>query len=159
MGDEEAAEEPRPEGSGAEEPHVQVDEDWKKAVAEEKERLRERAESESPKTASTQGAASAKMPAPTLASFMAGLYTQTLMALGDLENPFTKERETNAAEASFLIDTIAMLQRKMEGNLTEQEADYVQKLLTDLRMRYVNSTSSPEQSETQEPDEAGASEA
>lgn len=70
----------------------------------------------------------------TFQAFAAGLYTQTLMALGELENPFTHKRERNEADAAFLIDTIAMLEDKTRGNLLPQEAAYVRNLLTDLRI-------------------------
>jgi hypothetical protein len=83
--------------------------------------------------------------------FMAGLYTQTLMALGELENPLTGEKRRNADEAAMLIDTIAMLQAKTRGNLTPEESSYVQNVLTDLRMRYVRAAEPSETGETGPP--------
>ncbi len=112
---------------------VHVDEGWKKQVAEERERLREREQqvrAEQPERT--------QMPEPTIQVFMAGLYTQTLMAMGALENPLTGEKTTDLPEAEYLIDTIAMLRDKTRGNLSEEEESYVEGLLYDLRMRYVN---------------------
>ena len=134
-------------GEAAAEEHksgLHVDEDWKKAVEEERRRLRE----EEDRGAATQppGADDAgRFPEPSVPIFMAGLYTQTLMALGDLEIPGTGERRRNVAEAQYLIDTIALLSQKMAGNLDEEEAAYVQNLLTDLRMRYVGATGGAQQ--------------
>ncbi len=126
MAEEDAGREPRP----------QADEDWKEAVAEEKERLRREQEA-------GPGHGAGAPPEVTFAGFVAGLYTQTLMALGELEEPRTGKRERRPGEAALLIDTLAMLKDKTEGNLTDEEADYLQRLLTDLRMRFVSAPSGP----------------
>lgn len=112
------------------EARFRVDENWKKGVAEEKAKTRGR---EEPPRARGEPAA----PQPTIEAFMAGLYTQTLIALGEVENPLTGKKETHAGEAAYVIDVIAMIQAKTQGNLTPEESSYVQRLLTDLRMRYV----------------------
>ena len=130
-------------------PHIQVDEDWKKTVAEEKERLKEQ-EAPAPETGGEQEAAATgtgaeehaprrtgPLPAPDVGTFISGLYMQTLAALGAIENPITGERERNPEEAAYMIDTIGMLKEKMRGNLTGDEEAYLQNILTDLRMRYV----------------------
>jgi hypothetical protein len=139
-----------PGRDGDQGPELHVDEDWKRAVAEEKERMR----------GQPQGAAQGDGPRQavevTFAGFVAGLYTQTLMALGELEDPRLGRREHRPAEAVLLIDTLAMLKDKTDGNLTDEEADYLQRLLTDLRMRYVDASSRPPgRQEGEEPDEAG----
>jgi hypothetical protein len=129
-------------GDKKERPKVHVDEEWKRTAAEEKKKLREeerqrrRQEAEQPRRG--------PYPPPTFEGFMAGLYTQTLIALGELDNPFTGQRSTSTDEAALLVDTIAMLQAKTQGNLTVEESSYVQKLLTDLRMRYVRVTGQPQ---------------
>jgi hypothetical protein len=116
-------------------PRVQSDEDWKKAVAEEKERLHQQ------QTAGKQtGEPRPPLPEPDMRVFMAGLYTQTLMCLGEIEHPATGKREKNLPEAQFLIDTIAMLEAKTAGNLTPDEGAYVENVLYDLRMRFVSAT-------------------
>ncbi|MDP6439490.1 MAG: DUF1844 domain-containing protein [Candidatus Brocadiia bacterium] len=142
-----------------------ADEDWKKTVAEERERLREQKEeparpegepaqepSEQPEAgAETDEAAEAdepqprRLPEPDFRTFLAGLYTQTLMALGEVEHPVTKEKCKALPEASFLIDTIDMLRDKTEGNLTSDEQGYLNALLHDLRMRYVEATGGAEE--------------
>lgn len=115
---------------------IHADEDWKKSVEEERERLREEEMHEK------AGAAKAKKgleqyPEANFQVFLAGLYTQTLMALGLVENPVTGAREKTLPEAQYLIDTIDMLKQKTKGNLTDQEADYIENLLYNLRMRFV----------------------
>ena len=107
-----------------------VDEGWKQRVAEE----RERQQAAHP---NDQQAKARAYPKPDTRVFFAGLYTQTLMCLGEIENPVTNRKEANLAEAQYLIDTIDMLRHKMLGNLSADEQQYLDDLLHDLRMRYV----------------------
>ncbi len=79
-----------------------------------------------------------QFPTPEFSGFITGLYTQTLLAMGAVENPATGEKEVRLKEAQFLIDTIGMLELKTRGNLSDQEAGYLQDILNDLRMRYVS---------------------
>ena len=72
--------------------------------------------------------------------FLAGLYTQTLMALGLVESPVSGKKEARLEEAQYLIDTIKMLQEKTKGNLTQEESTYLENLLYDLRMRYIEAS-------------------
>ncbi|MCK4283098.1 MAG: DUF1844 domain-containing protein [Candidatus Brocadiae bacterium] len=121
---------------------LHVDEDWKKSVAEEKAKLREEDETHGQRPAPEQ-ARPQTLPKPSMEVFLAGLWRQTLMALGEVESPITGKKEKNAVEAAYLIDTIAMLQEKTKGNLTSEESSYVQGILTDLRMRYVRVAEQP----------------
>jgi len=114
---------------------VRADEEWKKQVAEEKERLREQ---EKAAAGGGQGAKPGEMPEANFQVFLAGLYTQTLMALGQMENPVTGKKSASLPEARYLIDTIEVLREKTKGNLDEQEAKYMENLLYDLQMRYVD---------------------
>ncbi|MFO7956398.1 MAG: DUF1844 domain-containing protein [Candidatus Brocadiia bacterium] len=124
-----------PEEQDKQQPEIKTDEEWKKAVQEERERLREQ---EGGEAGEGEQPTREAFPEPSIPVFMAGLYTQCLVALGDLQNPATGEREPNRAEAEYLIDVIALLRGKMEGNLEPEEESYVQNILTDLRMRYVS---------------------
>lgn len=141
------------------EPKLHVDEDWKKSVSEEKAHLREKQEAGRAEGPSQPGAAGQRtLPEPSIPVFMAGLHMQTLIALGQVPNPVTQKREADAAEAEYLIDTIAILVEKMAGNLSAEESAYVNGVLSDLRMRYVNVTSGrPEPAqEAPPPDDAEA---
>lgn len=137
---------PKQEAEGT--PKIQVDEDWKESVAKEKERLRAEEQkaggvgAHAPRGEPT-ASRSRRLPEPDVKSFIAGLCTQALMALGEIENPITGERNRDLADASYLIDVVAMLQGKMQGNLAADEEQFIQSMLTDLRLRYVNATSRP----------------
>lgn len=112
-----------------------VDEDWKKSVQEEKGRLREQGEEEE---GTKEQQAQQPLPEVDFQVFMAGLYTQTLVAMGLLKNPATGEQKKNLREAQFLIDTIDMLKERTTGNLSNEEEEYLGNLIYDLKMRYVN---------------------
>ncbi len=66
-----------------------------------------------------------------------------IMALGEVENPVTKEKGRDLSEAQYLIDTIDMLRLKTQGNLSSEEEGYLSSLLNDLRMRYVDTAGQP----------------
>jgi len=122
------------------EPELHVDEDWKKRVAEEKARLREQEAQERPAQRRAEEGEAEELVEPNFQVFLAGLYTQTLIALGEVESPVSGKKEKRLREAQYLIDTIDMLRRKTKGNLTAEESRYVDNLLYDLRMRYVESS-------------------
>ena len=105
-----------------------VDEDWKKQAAEEK----AKADQEQAKSADK-----GPPPKPNLIMFLAGLATQTLIHLGEIEHPATKKKEINLEEAKYSIDLLEMLEAKTQGNLTPDEKRYLDQLLYDLRMRFV----------------------
>ncbi len=131
------------------EPRVQADEKYKKSVAEEKERLRREQQAAAPGEAASAG----PPPEADLRIFLAGLYTQTLVCLGEIPHPASGETEKSLPEAQYLIDTIAMLKDKTKGNLTPEEAAYVDNILYDLRMRFVSASArgaAPGEAETAE---------
>lgn len=66
-----------------------------------------------------------------------GLASQAMLHLGAMPNPDTNAPEVSLPLAQHTIDLIAMLQTKTEGNLTPEEASVVQRMLYDLRLRYV----------------------
>lgn len=74
----------------------------------------------------------------TFGLFISGLMMEALVALGEIENPITKKKETNRLHAKFVIDTIAMLKDKTKNNLSKDEEDAVDSVLYDLRMRFVS---------------------
>ena len=73
----------------------------------------------------------------TLGTFLMSLSTQALMYLGEIPNPVTGKAETDLAAVRELIDIISMLQEKTRGNLDPAEARLFEKVLYDLRMRFV----------------------
>ncbi len=73
----------------------------------------------------------------TLSTFLMSLSTQALMCLGEIPNPVTGETERDFRAVRELIDIISMLQDKTRGNLDPAESALFEKVLFDLRMRFV----------------------
>jgi hypothetical protein len=73
--------------------------------------------------------------------FISSLAMQSMVALGDVENPISKKKEFSKVHAQFLIDTLAMLKEKTNNNLSKEEAEMLEGMLYELRMRFVAKTS------------------
>lgn len=58
-------------------------------------------------------------------------------ALGISPHPRSGKLEVKLPEAKYSIDLLAMLQEKTQGNLSPEEEKFLQALLYDLRLRYV----------------------
>lgn len=98
---------------------------------------RGRAEEESDQLDS--GAESHELPRADFNTFLLSLGTSALYHLGLVKDPETGEvAEVNKPIAKQTIDTLELLQEKTQGNLDEQEAQLLQNLLTELRMRFVD---------------------
>ncbi len=108
-----------------EETRKRIDEDWKTQVEKEKKEA-----ADSKKTYFE----------PSFKLFISSISMQTMIAMGKLENPVTQKLEKNMEQARYLIDTLAILQEKTKGNLTEEEDSLLKDSLFNLRMMYVEET-------------------
>lgn len=83
----------------------------------------------------------AELPKPDFSGFLLSLGTSALYHLGLVADPQTGKRgEKNVPVARHTIDTLELLEEKTRGNLSADEAALLRNLLTDLRMRFVEST-------------------
>jgi hypothetical protein len=73
----------------------------------------------------------------TLSTFVMSLSTQALMCLGEIPSPLTDKTETDLDAVREFIDILSMLQEKTRGNVDAAEARLFEKVLYDLRMRFV----------------------
>jgi hypothetical protein len=80
------------------------------------------------------GAQAAEM---SFGTFLVGLSTQALMLLGDIPDPQSGRPQQDLVGAQQLIDIIGMLQQKTRGNLDKDEAQLIEAILYELRMKYV----------------------
>lgn len=71
-------------------------------------------------------------------SLIASLEHSVWVALGKVKNPATDKIERNLYVASMNIDMIDMLYKRMEGNLNEQEEGYLGRILSELKMNFVD---------------------
>jgi Domain of unknown function (DUF1844) len=65
--------------------------------------------------------------------FVTRLSFQGMIALGVLENPLTRTKEPNLGNARMLIDDLAMLREKTEGNLELEERELLDQVIENLR--------------------------
>lgn len=78
------------------------------------------------------------LPEINFATFVISLSSSALIHLGIAPDPMSGEQKKDLAIAKQTIDMLAMLQEKTRGNLTEEEAQLMESMLYDLRMRYVD---------------------
>jgi Domain of unknown function (DUF1844) len=71
------------------------------------------------------------------ATFIVGLSTEALAALGEMPDPATGRSARDFGAAQQLIDIIGMLREKTRGNLDRDEESLIDAILFDLRMKYV----------------------
>ena len=69
---------------------------------------------------------------------------QAWMAMGKLKNPITDKTERNLQEASFYIDIIDLMRRKLSGNLSDDEEKFLDSSLSGLKMNYLEESNKPE---------------
>lgn len=79
-----------------------------------------------------------EQPGVSFAGFIISLATTAAVHFGDIPDPNTGEPvDADLGAAHQMIELIALLQEKTQGNLTPEEAKLVEDLLYELRMRYV----------------------
>jgi hypothetical protein len=77
------------------------------------------------------------MPPVDFTTFLLSLGSSAVLHLGEAEHPRSGKVEKDLPMAKHTIDLLSMLQDKTKGNLTPQEAQILESLLYDLRLRYL----------------------
>ena len=70
-------------------------------------------------------------------TFLAGLAQQALMQLGEIESPFSGQRELDLQGARYTIELLTTIQVRTKNNLTSDEETALSDALHDLKIRYV----------------------
>lgn len=79
----------------------------------------------------------------TFSGFVLSLASTAAVHFGDLPDPATGQRgEPDLDGASRVIELLAMLQAKTKGNLIKEEAQLIDDLLYELRLRFVQARQS-----------------
>ena len=68
------------------------------------------------------------------------LATGAIINLGLAPDPVTKKVQKNPELAKQNIEILVLLQDKTKGNLTSEEAQLLENLLTEVRLKYVQAT-------------------
>ena len=79
-------------------------------------------------------AADLPLPGGDFRLFVTRLSFQGMISLGLLENPVTGRKDLHLPQARMVIDDLAMLLEKTEGNLESDEQAHLEKVVGDLRV-------------------------
>ncbi len=77
------------------------------------------------------------LPPASFASLVLMLATGAVQYLGLAPDPITKKVEPNLDLAKHTIDVLEIVKEKTKGNLNENEAEMLDGLLHDLRLKYL----------------------
>jgi len=73
-------------------------------------------------------------------SYILSYYTQGLVLMGEVPNPYTNKKEEDLHAARHIVDILSMLQIKTKGNLSREEDQLLDSVLYELRMKYMAKT-------------------
>ena len=73
-------------------------------------------------------------------SYLLSYYTQGLVLLGEVPNPYTNKKEEDVEAARHTIDILTMLEQKTRGNLAKEEQQLLETVLYELRMKFMAKT-------------------
>jgi hypothetical protein len=73
-------------------------------------------------------------------SYILSYYTQGLVLLGEVPNPYTNKKEEDVEAARHTIDILSMLEQKTKGNLGNEEQQLLESVLYELRMKFMAKT-------------------
>jgi len=120
-----------------------VDEGWKEQAEREKQTT---APQQAPEAKASAGAPqveeAAELSQARFDLFLSGLAMEAFIALGDMPHPTTRKQATNLPHAKYLIDLLGILEEKTKNNLNADEGRLLKDALYQLRMRYLQKTSS-----------------
>lgn len=112
---------------------LHIDADWKAEAAREKQRLAEQEKKEEHKPA---GAAVGDE--TSFVELINTIAMQAIIGLGGLQGPGGERIPANPYAAKHYIEMLELLQKKTEGNLTDDEERTLEAVLYELRMQYVS---------------------
>ncbi len=73
-------------------------------------------------------------------SYILSYYTQGLVLLGEVPNPYTNKKEEDVEAARHTIDILSMLEQKTKNNLSNDEQQLLESVLYELRMKFMAKT-------------------
>ncbi len=84
--------------------------------------------------------------------------TAAFQQMGKIQNPITKKIERDLNQAKFSIDILGMLQDKTDGNLSPEEKKFLEHVLFELRMNYLDEVKAEEKEKEEQKKEPGEKE-
>ena len=80
-------------------------------------------------------------PTPNFSMLVMSIASSAAMALGLAPNPQTGKTETDRGMARFNIDLLIMLKEKTKGQLTKDEEQLLEHIVSDLQLKFVQQKS------------------
>jgi len=125
-----------------EEKKIIVDEDWKAEAQKEKEVLAAQEEQQQEEEQGQEEQEQAQgqrgpLPKGNFAALVSMLTTQAFFAMGAFKVEGQEDREPDLELARYNIDMLETLQEKTKGNLSDEEANVLERTLHELRMAFV----------------------
>lgn len=74
---------------------------------------------------------------PDFNTLVISIASSAIISLGLEKHPQTGKTEKNLEMASFNIDLLRLLKEKTKGNLTTAEENYLNAIITDLQLKFV----------------------
>jgi hypothetical protein len=123
-------------------PGIFVDSDWKNQAQAEKERLAAAEKAKAEADAAKGGKAGGRggrpeMPEPEFMGLVSMLVSQALMYLGAVPDPETGRAMVAPEYARYNIDLLEILKVKTKGNLSPDEQQELDGVISELKLRYV----------------------
>lgn len=73
-------------------------------------------------------------------TFISSLYMSSIVSMGLVPDPLTKENKKNLEFARETIEILQILKEKTKGNLSEDEDKFLSECIYNLMMKYVEVT-------------------
>jgi len=80
--------------------------------------------------------------------------TAAMQQMGKLMNPLTKKVEKDLNQVKFSIDVLGMIQEKTKGNLTQEENQFLDHVIYELRMNYMDEQKEADEKKEEEKKES-----
>jgi hypothetical protein len=97
-------------------------------------------EQSSARDSSPLGKESPQRPPIDFPSYILSYYTQGLVLMGEVPNPYTNKKEEDIESARHTIEILSMLEQKTKGNLSSEEQQLLGTVLYELRMKFMAKT-------------------
>jgi hypothetical protein len=78
--------------------------------------------------------------------------------MGKIKNPMTDKIERNLDQSRFSIDMLDVIQKKTQGNLSEQEKHFLEKSISELQLNFVDEVEKEKKEKAQKETEKKAEE-
>jgi hypothetical protein len=80
---------------------------------------------------------------------------QAMMQMGKLKNPLTEKTEKELEAAQITIEMLDMLKEKTKGNVSDDEKQFLDQVISDLKLNYVEEKNKTEEAPKEEIKPAG----